>query len=321
MTVLVKYEAACRALAEAKSSDEVRDIRDTAEAMRAYARIARNRRLEIDAAEIRIRAERRVGELMRLQRQTVGLAKGRRTDLGPSPTQVPTLIEAGIDKHLADRARKLAAVPADAFEAHVAEWRERGIAGQARVTTDLLFYGAQATARNFRAGTGEFEWYTPAQYVEAARRVMGAIDLDPATHPIAQRTVRAEKFFTAVDDGLRHEWLGRVWLNPPYAQPLIVQFIEKLLAELASRRVSEAILLTHNYTDTSWFHTAARVTDAICFTRGRIKFIDKTGTECAAPAQGQAFFYFGTRTASFRAVFGKLGIVLPGPALDQELAA
>jgi hypothetical protein len=49
-----------------------------------------------------------VGELIAAQRETVGLAQGKRTDLGPERTQVdkPTLVEAGIDKHLADRARK-----------------------------------------------------------------------------------------------------------------------------------------------------------------------------------------------------------------------
>lgn len=61
----------------------------------------------IDASEIRFRAERRIGELMEAQRETVGLAQGRRTDLGPKPTQVGPLSEAGIDKHLADRARNM----------------------------------------------------------------------------------------------------------------------------------------------------------------------------------------------------------------------
>ena len=53
---LVHYNAACVALAAAKSTDEVKDWRDKAEAMRAYAHQSKNRQLEIDAAEIRIRA-------------------------------------------------------------------------------------------------------------------------------------------------------------------------------------------------------------------------------------------------------------------------
>ena len=50
--------------ADAHFVDEAKRIRDVADAMRAYAKQAKNRQLEIDAAEIRIRAERRVGELI-----------------------------------------------------------------------------------------------------------------------------------------------------------------------------------------------------------------------------------------------------------------
>ena len=75
----------------------------------------------------------------------------------------------------------------------------------------------------------------------------------------------------------------------PYAQPLIAQFVSKMCAERKAGRVTAAIMLTHNYTDTAWFQGAMTAADAICFTRGRVKFYELDG-EIAAPTQGQAFF-------------------------------
>ena len=147
---LVRYDAACRALAEAKAVDEAKKIRDVSEAMRAYARQAKNKQLEIDAAEIRIRAERRVGELMQAQRETVGLADGgdaMRARVTDGPEVRPSLAEAGIDKHLADRARKYAAVPKEKFDGMVSEWRDRVTQEQERVTTNLLREGERELSR------------------------------------------------------------------------------------------------------------------------------------------------------------------------------
>ncbi len=166
------------------------------------------------------------------------------------------------------------------------------------------------SADNHRAeGTGENEWFTPAKYTEAARKVMGGIDLDPATHRKAQETIQATNFFTREDDSLQKEWAGRVWLNPPYSQPEIFQFCEKLVEEVSASRVQQAILLTHNYTDTAWFHLAESICQAICFTRGRVPFEDMDGEKCA-PTQGQAFFYYGESVDKFCAVFNEFGFLV-----------
>lgn len=158
-------------------------------------------------------------------------------------------------------------------------------------------------------GTGENEWFTPPEYIELARRVLGDIDLDPATHRQAQKTIRAGQHFTKAEDGLTREWHGRVWLNPPYAQPAIAHFVSKMVMERLAGHVTAAIMLTHNYTDTSWFHEAATIADAICFMRGRVKFYEPDG-EIAAPTQGQAFFYFGSEAKNFAGAFRSIGFVV-----------
>lgn len=176
------------------------------------------------------------------------------------------------------------------------------------------YQAAYLKAKDVRGtqGTGENEWHTPEQYLDLARAVLGEIDLDPASHEIAQKRVRAKKYFTLADNGLEQEWCGRIWLNPPYAQPLIANFIDKLIAELEAGRASAAIALTHNYTDTAWFQNAGTLADAICFTRGRVRFIDTDGG-LAAPTQGQAFHYFGENAAKFIAEFASVGLVVVRP--------
>lgn len=157
--------------------------------------------------------------------------------------------------------------------------------------------------------SGEFEWYTPAEFVEAARDVLGAIDLDPASSDPAQETVKSDRYFTREQDGLTQSWFGRVWLNPPYTQPDIALFVHKLVEEFTLGHTTAAILLTHNYTDTAWFHLAVSACSAICFTRGRIAFIDTRG-EPAAPTQGQAFFYFGAAVPVFAQRFADIGFLV-----------
>ena len=175
---------------------------------------------------------------------------------------------------------------------------------------EALIEAAKGIRANHRTlGTGDFEWHTPPRYVEAARRVLKEIDLDPASSELANATVGARKYYTLRDDGLSKAWEGRVWLNPPYAQPAIYQFVEKLLAERAAGRVSAAILLTHNYTDTAWFHLGAGAADAICFTRGRISFVSPSKVS-AAPTQGQAFFFFGSDLQAFAREFAEIGLIM-----------
>jgi N6-adenosine-specific RNA methylase IME4 len=150
---LIRYDAACRALAAAKTVNEAGRIRNVAEAMRAFARQAKNRQLELDAAEIRIRAERRVGELIKAQKAGIGLGRpGVKPQLASqsAANRPPELKDVGVDHKLSARAQQFAAVPAAKFEALVGEWRDRIVGENDRVTTNLLREGAREQTRTAR---------------------------------------------------------------------------------------------------------------------------------------------------------------------------
>jgi ParB family chromosome partitioning protein len=151
------------------------------------------------------------------------------------------------------------------------------------------------------------EWYTPAEYIETARALMGAIDLDPASCAHANLTVQAARYFDAAADGLTQPWHGRLWVNPPYGD-LCPRFVEKLAAEYECGHVAEAVLLVSAYsTETRWFQPLfAR---PICFVARRIDFTSPDGRG-GSPNHGSAIVYFGTRTRDFVTAFRPFGRVV-----------
>lgn len=149
------------------------------------------------------------------------------------------------------------------------------------------------------------EWYSPRDIVEAGRRVLGSIDLDPASNVFAQEIVRAKEYFTEANDGLTKSWRGKVWLNPPYDAP--GKFVDKLIGAFNAGEVTEALVLLNNATDTVWFH---RLLDRfpVCVFKGRLHYWNPTKTG-KAPRQGQVIFYLGPNVEKFYAEFGPLGSI------------
>lgn len=160
--------------------------------------------------------------------------------------------------------------------------------------------------------SGNNEWYTPSEFVEAARRVMGEIELDPASSDIANQTVNANHYLTAEQDGLTFDWSGKVWMNPPYASELIGRFTEKLTEHFVNGDIDEAIVLVNNATETGWFQGMLEHASAVCFLRRRVKFLDVEGNASGAPLQGQAILYFGENVNLFVSEFGGFGSILYG---------
>ena len=158
--------------------------------------------------------------------------------------------------------------------------------------------------------SGQNEWYTPPKYIDAARAVMGNIDLDPASSSAANDMVQADEYYTLEDDGLAYDWSGKVWMNPPYSQPLINEFCKKFAEDYQQGLITEGCVLVNNATDTGWYHALLEHASAVCFIKGRVKFIDENGEATGAPLQGQTILYFGDNTDGFWQHFGEFGRVL-----------
>lgn len=315
-------------LATVAHADEALKLADMAEAARVYARKADLGTAAVNHATIiKARALKRMAELV-----DVGQARGEiaghggarnfkvtSPDFEPAivtpvdsiqvfvteptePGHVPyikpaTLSDLGISRQRLHEARKLEPLP----DTEITEIGSRATDEGREVTLSEIKRTAHVTNH-----TGNNEWYTPAKYIEAARLVMGGIDLDPASHEEANVVVGACRFYTEAEDGLAHDWAGRLWMNPPYSQPLIEQFCTKLAESHKAGAVTEACVLVNNATETRWFQTLASVAAAVCFPAGRVKFW-APGRREGAPLQGQAILYLGNRPEAFMSAFADFG--------------
>lgn len=167
---------------------------------------------------------------------------------------------------------------------------------------------------------GDVEWFTPPEVSQAARLVMGGIDLDPASTAAANEKVGATSFYTREDDGLALPWHGHVWLNPPFARGLIARFCEKVRNEYCAGHVTEACVLTDSATETRWFQGLATDASAICFPAGKLKFWHPEKGKNTT-FYGQAITYFGPNIDAFCREFGRFGVTVTLPEHAGRAAA
>jgi phage N-6-adenine-methyltransferase len=157
-------------------------------------------------------------------------------------------------------------------------------------------------------------WFTPPEYLDAVRAVLGGIDLDPFTSADANIAVGATHIFTPEKSAFDHDWRvcdrPRVFMNPPYAAGMIGRAVNRFLNQYDIRRFDEGIVLVNNATDTRWFEALATTCHAICFTDHRISFWSNDGKSASGNTRGQAFFYFGPDVAAFARVFGRHGFIV-----------
>jgi phage N-6-adenine-methyltransferase len=164
---------------------------------------------------------------------------------------------------------------------------------------------ATDATKDFAVEKPSVEWYTPGEFIDMAREVMGCIDLDPASNVIAQNRIKAGTYYTKDDDGLAQQWIGNVWCNPPYGN-FSKKFLAKGIAEYQSGNVTQAIFLV-NQTPAAWFMDMEKDFDAICQVRRRISFLTPEGKAEGSPRYSNVFLYLGSNPDRFEQVFKGIG--------------
>ena len=263
-------------------------------------------------AEQKIRTQRILGRLIQEGQARGELASqskgGANISNGvPKENTVKTLSDIGLTRKQSSVYQKIADIPEDKFENYIAEKKQNVENAVNELTTAGILHFAN-TGAHVSNNSGDNEWYTPKEYLDAVKCVMGSIDVDPASSQIANTIVQAATYYTVADDGRNKDWTGNVFMNPPYAHPLIDEFTNKLISEIQSGNTKQAIVLVNNATETKWFQSLANKAAAVCFPQSRLRFWSPEKAS-ATPLQGQAFLYFGNDIKAFRSEFGKYGFV------------
>lgn len=147
------------------------------------------------------------------------------------------------------------------------------------------------------------EWFTPEFVVDKVKKMLGHIDLDPASCKTANDLyINARKIYTKHDNGLDNPWNGKVFLNPPYSAKLIKQFIDKAVTEYESGNAEEILILTNSSTDSIWNSKLSKYLQAYTFRR--LSFIDGATLKAdGGTGRGQVITYLGTDYKKFIKIF------------------
>lgn len=256
-----------------------------------------------EISEAVLDAEVRIGQLMAKVPKRQGFASAiRDSGVANADTKEAVIEQAGFTPKQVQRFETLAAHPEIVEQAKAQARENEEVVSRTAVLNMIKDEKKPHVANN----SGCNEWYTPDEYIELAWDVLGEIDLDPASCEFANRTIQAKQYFTVEQDGLRQEWHGRVWMNPPYSAELVQQFSAKFSDEYEKGNIEEGIVLVNNATETNWFIGLVKNAKAVCFPKGRIRYTSQN-RESMAPLQGQAFLYFGDNAEKFIDTFKAVG--------------
>lgn len=152
------------------------------------------------------------------------------------------------------------------------------------------------------------EYQTPRKYFEAARLVMGSIDLDIASSEENNKRILAKEFYSKENSMYNNPFYGNAWLNPSYSKPNLTKATARIINYYGAG-LEQLIYLIPSYTSEDWYHKCLKFASAICLPDHRIIFLLNKKYQLS-PRFANTFFYFGNDNAvKFCEVFRQFGFV------------
>ena len=156
-------------------------------------------------------------------------------------------------------------------------------------------------SRAYIARSKRNDWLTPEGILHLVRGAFaGQIELDPCGNRKSLVRAKRQYLLSCKEDGLMLPWRGKVFVNPPFAD--VGTWLYKASIE-AERIGGEIIFLMPSRTDTKAWQEVVPTAQAVCFWKGRIRFV---GAPASAPCP-TALIYWGRNASRFNRVFAPYG--------------
>lgn len=157
------------------------------------------------------------------------------------------------------------------------------------------------------------EWYTDPELAELSRRLMGGIDLDPASCALANETIKATRYYTEEDNGLLMPWhCDRLFLNAPGG--LVPEFWRRFVNEYLRGVFKQGIWIGFNIQQLQTLqnvHQTHPLHFPVCVPRKRREFFNPMLPEATSPTHANYIVYAGPlrMRGAFARIFEEIGDV------------
>ena len=184
--------------------------------------------------------------------------------------------------------------------------------------SDVLYNTAWSWMVSQKAGVQDY--FTPPEIVDAAREAMGGINLDAASHPLANRKHKIGDYFHTGRSAFQNDWHGRVWLNPPYGNN--APWFDAIQRFTASGAINQLCMLSPMWTFQAGIaRPVMEQASGLILLSPTPKFWGNKNPEKTGSNLPHGIIYIGAEPDRFHRAFARFGMPMKPAWLPEGAAA